>query len=544
MTGRQKFILSILSIFGIFLVIQVINLFHHQTVERSVDSLINQYYQLNKKSPESAKRALDLILEKDPNNQQALTALSYWYLAQGDTYHALQKLKMLHERHPKDRQIEQQLNDLMMLSQSLNASKKLTTDIPIKNILMTKTEKSASDSNETNPQEKKSLKPLVATSGYPQKTAPTTVSDRNQLLNIFYQNKKTDPQKAWQALHRLLKKYPDDVMALKEAGYFALSENKKDESVMYFKHAYDLSHDPMLAMQIGYLLDGLHKKREAYHYFDLATKNPNQEERLKAEIAKTNLRGIQTQFLPYPFFANIQFYPFYRSRFKLMIYPLIAKVGVVLNQEYHFLAYLSYRRTSDNRSSNNNNLPQIFEDDAAITSLGLQITPIPRIPLSAFIEAGKAVDLVYRNRGRWRNDFRTGIFYYNEWGKEARYTLKPTFSFIPNMDLYGDAIYFSRFLNDIATLRARPGFEVFRYGSSAFTVYMKGFISQDTSREFYNNFIEYGPSIAFTPSDRYNVSIRYENLHGIYLPAGGATVNPYSRNYHNNIILLDAYIGL
>jgi tetratricopeptide (TPR) repeat protein len=517
LNGRQKFIISILSIFGIFVIIQIINLFHHETVSRSASSLFNQYYRIVKKSPEGAKRALDLILESDPHNKKAQVELAYWYLNQGDTYRALKLFTALQQQYPDDTNIRDQFNTLMALT---NTPIPATTTTLLKTATPAATTTTASNAIAT-ASANKTTAPNQAAPTAETNTAAGTMTPRDKLLNEFYQTKKTNPAKAWHALHQLLAKYPNDVIALKEAGYYALGQQKNQEAAFYFERAYELTKEPVLALQTGYILDGLHQKRKAYHYFDLATNNPNQEERLKAEIAKTNLRGVQTQFLPYPFFANIMFYPFYRSRFKLMIYPVIAKTGITLNDKYQTQLYLSYRRTSDNKSHTSNNLPQIFEDNAAITSIGLQSRIFPSIPLTAFIEAGKAVDLVYRDRARWRNDFRTGFFYYNDWGKQARYTFKPTISAIPNMDIYGDLIYFSRFLNTIGTVRIRPGFEVFRYGSMSFNAYMKGFLSQDDSRQFYNNFIEYGPSIAFTPSDRYNITLRYENLHGLYLPAGG-----------------------
>lgn len=553
LNGRQKFILSILSIFGIFILLQVINLFRHETVSRSVTSLFNQYYRIVKKSPEGAKRALDLILESDPHNKKAQTELAFWYLNQGDTYRALKLFKALQKQYPEDIRVRDQLAVLMASTNEPEPQ----IDVPLtpiptlpKTLMGTENTLATAIASASVTETKKSEAVSAMPSVTPQTTSKqnpsppvATQSARDKLLNEFYQNKVTHPQKAWHALYQLLAKYPNDVVALKEAGYFALSEKKNQEAAFYFKRAYALTKDPTLAMQTGYILDGLNKKREAYHYFDLATNNPNQEERLKAELAKTNLRGVQTQFLPYPYFANIMFYPFYRSRFKLMIYPIIAKTGITLNEKYQMQLYLSYRRTSDNKSNTSNSLPQIFEDNAAITSIGFQSRLFPSIPLTAFIEAGKAVDLVYRDRARWRNDFRTGFFYYNDWGKQARYTFKPTLSAKPNMDIYADLIYFSRFLNTIGTVRIRPGLEVFRYGSMSLNAYMKGFLSQDDSRQFYNNFIEYGPSIAFTPSDRYNVTIRYENLHGLYLPAGGQYKNPYSNTYHNNMIFLDTYIG-
>jgi hypothetical protein len=537
---------------------------YHDKAQRTPATLINQYYRLSKTNPDAAKRALILILAKEPMNIIALRELGFWYLKQGDVNAALRQFEKAHAIYPDDVKIANQLRLLENMLGVKSTNKISEVNTPHTEIHLTWVDwnndvnKSyqqrltlflsdlvlppmAIDIPLTSAQEKRNISTSASATKLVNQIS--TVSVRDKLLNEFYQNKSNSPMVAWHAMDKLLLLYPDDLIALKEAGYYALGQDKKALSVDYFKRAYIVSQDPYLALQIGYILDGLNKKREAYHYFDLATLAIDQSERLKAELAKTNLRGIQTRFLPDNYFANILFYPFYQSRFKLLIYPLIARVGVLLNEKYHVSTYVIYRRTSDNKSVGTGQLPQIYEDNAAITSLGIQASPFPSIPLVGFVEAGKSVDLVYKNRARWRNDFRYGLLYYNEWGREARYSFTPTFTLKPNMDIYGDLIYFSRYLNTIGTMRLRPGIELLRFGSTSLNFYLKVFLSQDQSRIFYNNILDVGPSLAFTPSDRYNVTIRYECLRGYYLPSAGSSSNPYGSTYHNNMIFIDTYAG-
>ncbi len=558
MTGRKKFIASILLIiagFLIFIAIQAYNLYS-DTAKRTPENLLNQYFRLMTSNPEGAKRALELILAQDPRNHEAMRETGFWYLRQGDVNMAIKQFKLTQQLYPDDKKIAFQLkslNEMLGIKSTashliksapatelhltvINLNRKPVIDLT-SNLQLAADMALPSETTVKNPGAQTSNK-LAST------TTATTTTLRNQLLNAFYQNRVNNIPAAWSALNKLLLLYPNDLVGLKEAGYYALGQDKKEQAAEYFKQAYEVSHDPYLAMQEAYILTSINQNRLAYHYFDLATNNPNLDERLKAELAKTNLRGMQTRFLPENMFADLLFYPFYRSRFKLLIYPLIARAGVVLNKEYQIKAYVIYRRTSDNKSSGSGILPQIFEDNVAITSLGLSAMPIKNFPMNFFVEAGKAVDLIYRDRARWRNDFRAGLVYYNEWGKEARYTFKPTFTLKPNADLYIDAIYFSRFLNNIGTMRLRPGIEVLRYGSTAVNFYWKVFLSQDSSRIFYNNFVEEGPSLVFTPSDRYNIAIRYECLTGYYLKSGGPFANPYATKYHNNMIFLDTYIGI
>lgn len=558
MSGRKKFITSIMLIiaaFMIFIILQAYNLYS-DTAKRTPENLLNQYYRLLASNPEAAKRALELILQQDAKNHAAMREMGFWYLRQGDTNMALKQFKLAQKEYPYDKKIAFQLKAMNEMLGARRSPTKLTLRMPKQELHLTVLDLNRQpiidlignlqlgSMMSANPTIDFKKAPAPAANKLVSQTAVTTTTIRNQLLNAFYQNRVKDIPAAWSALHKLLLLYPNDLVALKEAGYYALGQDKKAEAAEYFKQAYEVSHDPYLAMQEAYILTSIDQNRLAYHYFDLATNNPNLDERLKAEIAKTNLRGMQTRFLPENYFADLLFYPFYRSRFKLLIYPLIARAGVVLNKEYQIRAYLIYRRTSDNKSSGSGVLPQIFEDNVAITSFGLSAMPIKNFPMTFFAEAGKAVDLVYRDRARWRNDFRAGLVYYNEWGKQARYTFTPTFTLKPNADLYIDAIYFSRFLNNIGTMRLRPGIELLRFGSTSFNFYWKVFLSQDSSRIFYNNFVEEGPSLAFTPSDRYNIVIRYECLNGYYLKSGGQFTNPYATKYHNNMIFLDTFIGI
>lgn len=575
---KNKFILTIISAILIFLIIQFYLYRHRGTEVRTETSLLNQYYALMKTDPDSAKRALELILEKNPKNIIALKELGYWYLKNGDVRNALKQFESVHTYYPDDLTTIKQLSYIYD-SLGLKASAaKLSSLYEAKNYLtlpkiqryaqsyfrestalthllqqsiqdatftfniMPDTFTAQVDALQVN------LSPtlmLAVIQQQPQGTPASilgSMSERDRLLNEYYKIKKINEIAACYLITRLADKYPNDVLILKEAGYLALKNKNNLYAYYYFCRAYALTKDPTLALQNGYILDGLRRKSEAYYYFDLATKSKNIDERMKAEIAKTNLRGSQSLFLPEPFYIEIFYDPFYFSRFKLLVSQVIAHAGVVLWDKYHLNAYYSYRRTEDNKSGNAGVISNIFEDNAQISSIGLSGTPFPSQPFLLFAEWGKAVDLVYRNRSRWRNDFRGGAVYYNEWGYGAEYTLKPVMHLKFKADLYADAIYYSRYTDWIGTARFRPGIELVRYGSTSVFFYYKIFLIQDTNRDFYNNLVEYGPGIAFTPSDRYNLTIRYECLNGHYLPAGGRYKNPYSINYHNNVSQLNIYI--
>jgi len=520
---------------------------------------------------------LEIILKKDLKNISALRELGYWYIRQGDTNSALKQFSEAYQYHPEDPQITFELAKLFILTKQYANAKNLlnaikTDDLALKQqikiasnqiptaelLAQENLEKNTSshlqikNNNSHNSRlvpmtqiPEKQLETKLATIETTTQTPVSTSDNHDTLFNRYYSLKKNHPQQAWKILQKILQKYPNDVNALKEAGYTTLNAKDKKNAYLYFKRAYDITQDPDLAMQLGYISVDLNQKKLAYHYFDLASDTKNEKNKVSAEISKTYLTGNLMKILPEPYYADIYYDPFYFSRFKMVVQPLVIKAGKVINEKYQFKIYLSYQRTTDNRSTVADQLPQIYDDNASITALGAQINPILDAPLTAFVEAGKAIDIVYQNRSRWRNDLRGGLAYYKNWGVEPTYDIHPVFSDHVIGDLYSDMIYFSRYRDIIGSVRLREGIRLFKYETSSIDVYMKGFLVWDTAHQYYNNIIEWGPGIAFTPSNRYNIVFHLEALQGHYIPAGTSpSPNPYNSNYHNNLVLLDCFFRI
>lgn len=578
MSGRSKFFLTLLMLFILFLCFEVYLYYHRSDSQRERNLLMDQYYKLRNVDHDAAIRALNLLYKQNPQDQQALRELSYWYLREGDTNNALKYFQLAVQNDPTDLESAFELAKLYMLIDDPAKA------LPLLKLAATAKDLALQDRARGLLQQIPDIAPRKMETGYtpansplllvdflkhayaytpistagPETTASVTtvaasisktavgaaagtMTERDKLLNEFYQNKVKNPTVAWSAIEKLLEMNPKDLVALKEAGYFALSEKRNEVAFDYLRRAYEISHEPMLAMQVGYILDGLGRRREAYNYFDLATNNPKLDERYKAEIALTNLRGVQTKFLPDPLFIDVFYNPIHFTRFDLLVHPIISRFGMTLSQKYQWQLYFSYRRTFDNRSGLAGSLPQIYQDSTSIFALGTQIRPFTNIPMVAFFEAGKARNLVPGVEPHWRGDLRGGLAYYNEWGHEAQFTFHPTFPFKFIADVYGDAIYYSRYQNWIGTVRFRPGLEIFSYLASSIDLYFRGFVIEDTQRQFYNNLTEYGLGVAFIPSNRYNIAFRYEFTQGHYLPSGSPDPNPYGPNYHNNVIECDFF---
>lgn len=567
MTKRSGLIIAIILLITIGTGINSVFSIENPFNERSETSLLNQYFKLKDTHPEEAKRALERLLEQDPKNPVAMREMGYWYIRQGDTNAALKQFLLAYNAHPDDQHVALELGKLYILTGQYDKAYEVlsqltnTTDLDLKQQVQIALNQlppmtiphtvtvSTTSSLPVKHIEKKIEKLItdksVAQAKQTVNKTPVVVktSQRDTLFNQYYALKKTNPKQAWVVLQQILKRYPNDVDALKEAGYTTLNDKNNAEAFVYFKHAYEITGDPQLAMQLGYILVNLNEKKLAYYYFNLATQTKDTQRLINAEMAKTNLAQDQMKMLPEPYYLDFFYDPFYYSRFKLVVTPLVMRIGKLLEEEHQFKAYFVYRRTTDNQSNFDQTLPQIFEDNVSITDLGVSLNPFPKIPLNAFMEAGKAVDIVYQNRSRWRNDFRTGLTFYQDWGERPSYTVKPTFLSDKLLgDLYADMIYFTRYQDTIGSIRLREGIRIFKYETSSVDLYLKGFLVWDTQHQFYNNIFEWGPGIAITPTNRLNIVLHLETLQGHYIPVNSPTPNPYSSNYHNNLILFNVYL--
>jgi len=384
------------------------------------------------------------------------------------------------------------------------------------------------------------LKTYVAKTS--KKTVPeTTTSEAEQMLNQFYDLQKKNPEAAWKLVQKIADQYPRYLLAQKEAGYLALKHKDNKLSLKYFKNAYAVSLDPDMALQVGYIYNAMGDNPSAFIYFHYASLTTDEKKRLTAELAMTSLAGTQTKLLPKDYFFDYAFTPFYFSRFNLWVFPQVARVGKIISEPYDRRIYIKYTRTTDDKSSVSGQLSSIYDDDVAIDSVGVQTKFTPKIPLYFFAEIGKAKDLLYQHRPRWRTDFRAGLTYYQDWGDGLNYTLSPRFPMKPVGDMYGDLIYFTRYEDLILTARLRQGLRVFEFHSLKVDIYAKAFLVLDSQRIYYNNIFEVGPGIAVTPFNRYSMTARFEVLRGYYLPASSFPVNPYPPIYHNNNLEFDLY---
>lgn len=514
--------------------------------QRDPVTLMNQYYRYKHSNPIVAKQALYIILKQDSNNLPTMIELSQWLVSEKQYHEALPLLQRIHERLPSNKKITYQLGysyfeeglweNATQLFKQYSVASSDTWNSKMNETLMAMGSFLPTFKDESQ---------IVATNSSPIQPVKSTFLPSSK-KKVFKVSTGTSSQSLKESNKRR-KIQSNEVTALKEAGYLALRQHQFVLALDDFLKAYELTYDPNLAMQIGYLYNQLQQNQMAYRYFQwTAWEASDSALALRAENALTNLKGEQTKLWSLPYFGEFFAMPFTQSRFGLTVNQYIGRLGVELPTHWKTRVYTFNQLTDDNQSkaAQLGKISEIYEDDVNITGLGVQISPLKHIPIIMYGEMGAAYDLVYRDRKRWRSDFRGGLMYYQEFGQKPAFYSKPTWSHEYYSNWYGDFTYYSRYNNNvIGLLKTHQGIRLLQYKSSMLNAYARGLVVQDTQRLFYNNYAEIGPGVGFIPSNRYNFEIRFDYIKGTYLPAG-AIANPYHKTYTNKLLQLFLYIKI
>lgn len=502
------------------------------------DVLYERAQQVLALNPELAYHYLEFILSVDPNAKKAYLQLGYIDLKRNQYNEALKKFQQAYRLKP-DASIAAQIGFILVKMKNYTRAQNYFEYSLAHGDFQTKLESRRA---------MEYLKRLQS-QVFSGKPFPSKLSLKEKLLINFYDIREKNPELARKILHRLIVRYPKDILILKEAAYFESAQKQDKKAISYWKRVYNIDAKAEYALSIAYLYDRLNDGYHAFYYFHLASKTTDFEIKYKAEIAMSNLAGAETKYLPEPLFVEIYAAPFYFSRFNLGVFPLVGRAGVTLNKKHRTDAYFSYRRTQDNRSGQPDGLlvqasiSQIFEDNVAIYAGGLRTYPWPKFPMQVFLEVGRAEDLIPRNRPTWRDDIRGGLVYYNRWGVKPTYTFNLTFPWKWVAPLYWDIIYYSRFNNNIiGTAFFRPGFRIMTYKSAQVDAYLANYLILDKNHEFYNNTYTVGPGLSIQPNNRLNVKLRFEALQSYYIPVNSPNTNPFGSKYYNNVAMLETFL--
>lgn len=504
-----------------------------QALQNLSNDFLSQYYNLQKTDPNAAQKVLTNLLQNDPNNATANLEMGYILMKQKQPAQALKYFQTAEKLQPENYSLKLQIAYVLV---SLNRKQEAYQEF-----LNASKAPDAATKNQANQAIRNLKTPPKTTAAV---AAPPPLSEPDRLLNQYYSLQKTNPSAAEQILQQLVTKYPNNVKGQTEMGYLLLNKKQLKEALQHFLIVQALTPDDYnIKMQIAYLYNQLGENRKAYYQFEAVTKTSDSKLFAKAQQSMINLAGVQTRFLPSPFFADIYFAPYYMYRFRDTIFPGQFRIGMQWGQYNQFQIYGITYYNQDSRSSGGL-APAIYNDNSVTYSGGIRYQPFHTIPIFGYVELGKAYNLLPVVGSPWMNDFRGGFTGYQNWGATPEYAEKLIFPFHFVCDMYGNYAYYSRYNQDwIGQLRLRPGLRIFEYGNSSVDLYLKLEGFWDTKHFFYNNIIDYGPGIAFVPNNRLNLAFRVEFVRGQYLPVNSPDPNPYGTFYTNKLFNLETYFG-
>jgi tetratricopeptide (TPR) repeat protein len=315
------------------------------------------------------------------------------------------------------------------------------------------------------------------------------------------------------------------LQAWKQRAYDLLARGHRDEAISQFEqlHAADPS-DAATTMQLGYLYQASGDLDKARQMFQ--AENDNQDSQVAAQAASA-LTEINHESAWW--FGSVYTSPFYQSRFSNQINPFDVKVG--LRPSPYLEPYVGLRFTRDIRSTSGT-LPEIYNDNAAIFSFGLQ-SAILGHGTNLYAEAGTAISLLGQpTQGRAVPDYRAGFTWYQPWGTSLADVAKTNPHGVSMTgNAYGDVSFYSRYNdNVIGYLQVRQGLNLPTARVLPMQLLAAINVVRDSNGNFYNNVLEAGPALRFAPF-RYarDLQVEAEYLRGFYTVHD--STNPYGPRY-------------
>jgi len=338
-----------------------------------------------------------------------------------------------------------------------------------------------------------------------------------------------DEALAGQARKALADLQNSDLYDRKQKGYELLASNRKSEALETFEsiHSDDPS-DAAATLQLGYLYAATGRPDKAEEMFTAASANPDPE---IAAQAKAGLQEVERETKLW--FASVYAAPFYQSRFSNEINPANVKIG--LSPTPYFEPYVGLRFSRDIRSKSGT-LPQIYSDDSAIFSVGIQ-SVLANTGVVLYAEAGTAVHLLAEPPAA-ASDYRAGMYWSRSWGSVFAPSSSAGRSISWTGSLYVDGGFYSRFDRDaIASAQLREGIRL--PTGRVLPVELLGGLNlvKDSNGNFYNSIVEAGPVLRVAPL-RHEPALLFEAqyLRGFYTVHDPA--DPYGPRYGDFRVLL------
>lgn len=359
-----------------------------------------------------------------------------------------------------------------------------------------------------------------------------TTQNLHSILTKAYEAINTNPQEAISLFQQASLIDPTNVQIKKQLGYLFLGQDKKSEAIEHFVAADQLAPSDTIKLQLAYLLNSLQRNDEAIVYFRQLEHSGDPDIREKSQAAIIIL-GSDEGLQKHPWWGEVYTSSYYDSRFKSIFSFLQVREGYSIVGNKLISVYGSFEISGDtkSKSSNTEQPPIIFSDNAAIVGLGLVSNPFAG--MRVFVQGGIGIDLIKRGTAsRIKEDFRALITYGNGLYPEISTPSMVRFGFKPFADVFGSFGYYSRYSNLIGFSSGKAGGRFVEWKKSSLDLYARLDITRDTKKQFYNNVIEWGGGVRIIPHHTFGLSFLAEFHRGTYWKVGNEPI-PYSSYYNS-----------
>ena len=339
-------------------------------------------------------------------------------------------------------------------------------------------------------------------------------------LSAAYEILQTDPAQAATLLEGGIALDPSNVVLRRQLGSVYVNLGRHDDALGQFSVADHLLPSDTTRLQIAYLLHTKGRNTEAHESFSSLTESDDPLIRAKARVGVAVLTLLHRSS-GFPWWGKIYSASFYDTRFSNGVFAGALYAGYFLNRTRTAALFGTVGVSRDTRSSGGA-VPEIFSDNALIVGTGLRFTPLNGLQVD--VQGGVGIDLIRQSeRRRVRGDFRLVASYGNGLYSLLSAPQKVAWPFKPFLETYWSAGYYTRYENTIAYGQLLAGLRLAELNLSALDVYLRGDVTGDTRREFYNNVVEAGAGIRLTPDYTWGVSLVGEYHRGTYWDRGLAT---------------------
>jgi len=310
----------------------------------------------------------------------------------------------------------------------------------------------------------------------------------------------------------------------KQLGYMSMEEGDLAGAARSFEGVRRLDPDDCsAALELGYLYFRLHNDVKSEKAFESAEWCPDFKTRQAAAAALKNIRAGDPHY-----YLDLYAAPLFTSRFQDNIVDLEATAGWKPKAHWPLSLYLAARFMEDSKSTSGA-IPDIYSDN--LLSLGPGVKLQPRgMNLNLIVEVTPTLNLTRSGDHPERSETnkRAVLSDYEYWEKRRLFA-----------DAGASVGWYSRYRsNAIAYAQARAGIVVWDNDVARASLYVPGYVSKDSNKDYYNNYFEAGAGAELASVTAMNLKLRAEYLRGFYMGIAGRDPNPYARAYNDVRVLL------